>query len=124
MSPHHESPISPEHKKYKVGVLGATGTVGQRFITLLAVHPFFVIDALGASARSSGKPYHQAVSWKQTTRIPSNVRDIVVKECKPEHFKGCAIVFSGLDAEVAGEIGEKSHVNVSVGIELTDSSMM
>ncbi|KIM57951.1 hypothetical protein SCLCIDRAFT_1219003 [Scleroderma citrinum Foug A] len=93
-----------EEKKAKVGVLGATGTVGQRFITLLADHPWFIIHALGASPRSAGKPYAKAANWKQATRIPSIVREMIVHECKPEHFKDCAIVFSGLDADVAGDI--------------------
>ena len=92
-------------RQYKVGVLGATGTVGQRFIALLAEHPFFVIHALGASARSAGKPYNKAVNWKQTQPIPSAVREMIVHECKPEHFQECAVVFSGLDADVAGDIG-------------------
>jgi len=96
-----------EEKKAKVGVLGATGTVGQRFITLLADHPWFTIQALGASPRSAGKPYAKAANWKQTTRIPPIVREMIVHECKPEHFKDCVIVFSGLDADVAGEIGER-----------------
>jgi len=93
-------------RQIKVGILGATGTVGQRFITLLAVHPFFVIEALGASARSAGKPYCKAVNWKQTTPIPASVLQMVVQECKPEHFADCVVVFSGLDADAAGEIGE------------------
>lgn len=90
-----------------VGVLGATGTVGQRFIKLLAVHPFFRIIALGASQRSAGQPFYKAVAgrWKQVTPIPASIRDIVVQECIPEHFSSCAIVFSGLDADVAGDIG-------------------
>ncbi|KJA13076.1 hypothetical protein HYPSUDRAFT_50019 [Hypholoma sublateritium FD-334 SS-4] len=87
-----------------VGVLGATGTVGQRFVTLLAVHPWFVLHALGASPRSAGRPYAQAVNWKQTTPIPAAVRDVVVRECVPEAFRECTIVFSGLDADVAGDI--------------------
>ena len=95
-----------EARKFKVGVLGATGTVGQRFIALLAEHPFFIIHALGASARSAGKPYSKAVNWKQTQPIPSVVRDMVVQECKPDLFKDCAVVFSGLDADVAGDIGK------------------
>lgn len=95
-----------EAKKYKVGVLGATGTVGQRFIVLLAEHPYFVIHALGASQRSAGKPYAKAATWKQVKPIPSAVRDMVVHECKPEHFADCSVVFSGLDADVAGDIGE------------------
>ncbi|KAI0355464.1 aspartate-semialdehyde dehydrogenase [Trametes cingulata] len=91
-------------RQYKVGVLGATGTVGQRFIALLAEHPFFVIHALGASQRSAGKPYNKAVNWKQTQPIPHAVREMIVQECKPEHFQDCAVVFSGLDADVAGDI--------------------
>ncbi|KAF9035907.1 aspartate-semialdehyde dehydrogenase [Panaeolus papilionaceus] len=87
-----------------VGVLGATGTVGQRFLVLLSAHPWFVVHALGASPRSAGKCYADAVKWKQTTPIPSEYRDIKVTECKPEHFEGCKIVFSGLDADVAGSI--------------------
>jgi aspartate-semialdehyde dehydrogenase len=90
----------------KVGVLGATGTVGQRFITLLADHPWFIIHALGASSRSAGKLYPQAVNWKQTSQIPAVVRTLVVQKCVPENFADCAVIFSGLDADVAGEIGE------------------
>ncbi|KAI0787069.1 aspartate-semialdehyde dehydrogenase [Irpex lacteus] len=93
-----------EGKKIKVGVLGATGTVGQRFILLLSEHPWFVLHALGASPRSAGKPYSKVVAWKQVRSIPSAVRDLVVKECKPEHFSECSVVFSGLDADVAGNI--------------------
>lgn len=88
-----------------VGVLGATGTVGQRFIVLLAAHPFFVIHALGASARSAGKPYAKAATWKQPVPIPAAVREMSVNECDPKHFADCSVVFSGLDAEVAGDIG-------------------
>ncbi|KAF5367366.1 hypothetical protein D9758_003735 [Tetrapyrgos nigripes] len=90
--------------KIKVGVLGATGTVGQRFIVLLSTHPWFVIDSLGASARSAGKSYKDAVKWKQVTPIPSVTANLIVKECLPEHFSDCQIVFSGLDADVAGDI--------------------
>ncbi|KAF9004313.1 aspartate-semialdehyde dehydrogenase [Cyathus striatus] len=77
-----------------VGVLGATGTVGQRFITLLAVHP------------CAGKKYKEAVTWKQVNRIPSGVGEMIVRKCEPEEFTECKIVFSGLDADVAGDIAE------------------
>ena len=77
--------------KINVGVLGATGTVGQRFIVLLSAHPWFKLHALGASPRSAGKPYHLAVTWKQATPIPSAVKDIKVQECKPEGFLDCKI---------------------------------
>ncbi|KAF8967459.1 aspartate-semialdehyde dehydrogenase [Flammula alnicola] len=85
-----QHPTSP----IPVGVLGATGTVGQRFITLLSGHPWFVVHALGASPRSAGRT---------TTPIPASARDIVVSECKAEAFEECKVVFSGLDADVAGE---------------------
>jgi hypothetical protein len=91
--------------KINVGILGATGTVGQRFIVLISSHPWFKIHALGASPRSAGKPYARAVTWKQSTSIPSAVRELIVQECKPEPFADCKIVFSGLDADVAGDIG-------------------
>ncbi|OSX59549.1 hypothetical protein POSPLADRAFT_1048861 [Postia placenta MAD-698-R-SB12] len=95
-----------DFRKINVGVLGATGTVGQRFITLLADHPFFILHALGASQRSAGKPYPAAVTWKQTKPVPAVVRNLVVRECKPEFFTECEIIFSGLDADVAGPIEE------------------
>ena len=90
----------------KVGILGATGTVGQRFIVLLEHHPFFKIYALGASSKSAGKAYDSVVKWKQVVPIPPSVKGKVVKECVPAEFQGCSIVFSGLDSDVAGEIGK------------------
>ena len=67
-------------KKYKVGVVGATGMVGQRFITLLAEHPWFELTALAASARSAGKPYQEVVGgrWQMPTPMPEKVKDMVV----------------------------------------------
>lgn len=89
----------------KAGVLGATGSVGQRFILLLADHPEFQLHALGASSRSAGKEYKDAVSWKQTDLMPEIAKKIKVSECKPEGaFAECDIVFSGLDSDYAGEI--------------------
>ncbi|KAA1114901.1 hypothetical protein PGT21_026833 [Puccinia graminis f. sp. tritici] len=87
-----------------VGVLGATGTVGQRFIVLLSKHPNFKLIQLGASSRSAGKAYSNIVRWKQAVPVPEIVKDLVVQECNPEHFMDCDIIFSGLDADVAGEI--------------------
>ena len=67
-------------KKLKAGIIGATGMVGQRFITLVADHPFFEITALAASASSAGKPYKDAVAgrWNMKTAIPANVADMTV----------------------------------------------
>ncbi|OBA22510.1 aspartate-semialdehyde dehydrogenase [Metschnikowia bicuspidata var. bicuspidata NRRL YB-4993] len=89
----------------KVGVLGATGSVGQRFTLLLDSHPDFELYALGASARSAGKPYKDAVTWKQTNLMPEFAKNIPVEQCTPEgRFAECEIVFSGLDSDVAGDI--------------------
>ena len=67
-------------KKLRVGVLGATGMVGQRFITLLENHPWYEIKALAASPRSAGKTYEEAVGgrWKMQTPMPESVKNMVV----------------------------------------------
>lgn len=88
----------------QTGVLGATGSVGQRFILLLAKHPSLVLHAIGASSRSAGKPYKDAVRWKQASPM-GRVADMVVRECKAGEFADCDVVFSGLDSDVAGDIG-------------------
>ncbi len=90
--------------KIPVGVLGATGAVGQKFIKLLEDHPWFEVTEVAASERNSGKVYAEAVSWKQVTPIPKSVRPLEVRPCTPE--LKCRIVFSGLDASVAGQIEE------------------
>ena len=67
-------------EKMKVGVVGATGMVGQRFLTLLDNHPYFEVVALAASARSAGKIYREAVGerWKMKTEMPAKYADMVV----------------------------------------------
>src|SRR4029079_16556350 len=91
-------------KKYRVGILGATGTVGQRFIQLLEDHPQFEISALAASDRSAGKPFAEACAWKLAGSIPEYVRDIAVQPIKPP--LDCDIVFSSLPSSVARETEE------------------
>lgn len=97
----------------KAGVLGATGSVGQRFILLLSQHPQFELAAIGASARSAGKKYIDACVWKQTELMPESAYDLVVSECKADAFKDCDVVFSGLDADFAGDI-EKEFVDAGL----------
>ncbi len=87
-----------------VGVLGATGTVGQKFIKLLEGHPWFEIAELAASEKSAGRPYEEVAAWKQTTPIPEGARRLGLRPCVPD--LKCRIVFSGLDAAVAGPIEE------------------
>lgn len=91
-------------KKYRVGILGATGTVGQRFIQLLQGHPQFDITALAASDRSAGKTYGEACAWKLSGSIPESVRDFVVQPIEPP--LNCDIVFSSLPSSVARETEE------------------
>ena len=91
------------------GVLGATGSVGQRFILLLALHPHFTLHALGASSRSAGKKYKDAVRWKQNVPMSKELGELVVQGCKSEDFQDCDLIFSGLDSDVAGDIGMVQH---------------
>ena len=67
-------------KNYKVGIIGATGMVGQRFALLLADHPWFKVTALAASSRSAGKTYTEAVGsrWAMTAPMPENLKDMTV----------------------------------------------
>ncbi|KAK9474487.1 uncharacterized protein V1510DRAFT_411183 [Dipodascopsis tothii] len=88
----------------KVGVLGATGSVGQKFILLLSEHPDFELYKLGASSRSAGKKFADAVKWRQTATIPAKAQPLVVVECVASEFKDCDVVFSGLDSDVAGDV--------------------
>lgn len=89
-------------KKIPVGILGATGSVGQKFVQLLANHPWFEITALAASERSSGKLYKDAVNWLIPEAIPHKIAHMKVDLCQPT--LPCSIVFSGLDSSVAGEV--------------------
>lgn len=82
---------------------------------LLADHPDFDLAVLGASSRSAGKKYVDAAEWKQASLLPTKVADMIVKECTPENFKECDVVFSGLDADYAGDI-EKAFVDAGLVI--------
>jgi aspartate-semialdehyde dehydrogenase len=90
--------------KISVGVLGATGAVGQKFIKLLENHPWFELTEIAASDRSAGKAYKDATTWRQYTPIPESIKNNVVKPCEPG--LDCRVVFSGLDSSVAGEVEE------------------
>ena len=69
-------------KKYNVGIIGATGMVGQRFATILADHPWFNVTLLAASARSAGKTYEEAVGerWRITDPMPEKLKSLVIKD--------------------------------------------
>ena len=74
-------------------------------MVLLKDHPTLVLHAIGASSRSAGKKYKDAARWKQAAPMGTTVADMVVRECKASEFSDCDVVFSGLDSDVAGEIG-------------------
>ncbi len=88
-----------------VAVLGATGTVGQKFVRLLANHPWFDLVAVAASAQSTGRPYGEVVRWRESTPLPRRFADLVLKRCEPP--LDARVVFSALDAEVAGDIEQQ-----------------
>ncbi len=89
-------------KKLPVGILGATGMVGQRFIQLLEHHPWFEVSWLAASDRSADKPYGEAVKWRMKTPLPRNIAEMKVSPAAP---KGAPkIVFAALDADIAREL--------------------
>ena len=88
--------------KMRVGILGATGTVGQRFLQLLEHHPQFTVTALAASDRSQGRPYAEACAWRLPGAVPDAVRGLVVQA--PEPPLDCDVVFSSLPSDVAGPV--------------------
>ena len=91
-------------RRIPAAILGATGTVGQRFIDLLAAHPWFRVVEVMASDQSAGKTYEEAVGsrWKLSSSIPDAARRLKVK--KPGDRLTARILFSSLDASVAGEV--------------------
>src|SRR3954464_3557220 len=99
----------------EVGILGATGMVGQQFVALLAQHPWFRVTWLGASQRSEGKAYRDAGAWRLSSPLPDEVAKLGVEAATPG--RAPKLVFSGLDSSVAGEIekafAEAGHVIVS-----------
>jgi len=101
--------------KIEVGVLGATGMVGQNFIKFLQGHPWFQITWLGASDRSVGKRYTEVTAWRLSGEMPEAVRDLMVEECRPGNAP--RLLFSAMDASVATEIerafAEAGHFVVS-----------
>jgi aspartate-semialdehyde dehydrogenase len=102
-------------QKIPVGVLGATGAVGQRFVELLADHPWFEVIEVAASDRSAGKPYREACTWRLATPMPKRTGDLTVVTTEAA-FKS-KLLFSGLDSSVAGEVestlASKGHAVVS-----------
>ncbi len=91
--------------KYEIGILGATGMVGQRFIQLLESHPWFDVVWLAASDRSSGKPYGEAAKWRLDTPLPERIARMTISPAEPEGAP--KIIFAALDAAIAREMEPK-----------------
>jgi aspartate-semialdehyde dehydrogenase len=101
--------------KIEVGILGATGTVGQRFLQLLEDHPWFTATWLAASDRSVGKPYREAMSWQLEGAPPADAAGRTVEECVPG--RGPRVVFSSMASNLAGDIerdfAQAGHIVIS-----------
>ena len=95
-------------KQIKVGILGATGQVGQKFIELLNEHPYFVVTALVASDRHEGGLYKDVVKWNMPNPLPKQIGDLPVLNTRDA--LDCDLLFSALDAQVAEEI-ELAYAN-------------
>ncbi|HMH79295.1 MAG TPA: aspartate-semialdehyde dehydrogenase [Candidatus Acidoferrum sp.] len=104
MSPAENLENSALRRKFRAGILGATGTVGQRLVHLLADHPWFELTEVAASERSFGKKYCEAVNWHLDTPIPPAAANLMVKNLEPS--LDCDFVFSALDSCVAGTAEE------------------
>jgi aspartate-semialdehyde dehydrogenase len=96
-------------ERRNVGILGATGMVGQRFIQLLANHPWFNITWLAASDRSAGKTYAEACNWKLDTPLPAHIAQMTLQPNLPEFAAGelPRIIFAALDADIARQLEPK-----------------
>ena len=100
-------------EKIRVGVLGATGAVGQRFVELLADHPWFKLTALAASDSSAGRPYGDACRWLLSSDMPSHMADMIVHETTPTI--DCDLVFSALPGSLAGPV-EENFASAGYGV--------
>jgi len=102
-------------KKIPVGILGATGVVGQRFIQMLEYHPWFEVAWLAASDRSEGKTYGEAARWRLKTAMPAKVAAMKVSPATPESAP--KIIFAALDSAIAAEMeprfAEAGHAVIS-----------
>ncbi|MFY9852576.1 MAG: aspartate-semialdehyde dehydrogenase, partial [Terracidiphilus sp.] len=88
--------------KYPIGILGATGMVGQRFIQLLERHPWFEVAWLAASDRSSGKKYGEAAKWRLDTPLPERIANMTIAPAEPNGAP--KIIFAALDAAIARDL--------------------
>ncbi|MEN6369144.1 MAG: aspartate-semialdehyde dehydrogenase [Thermotogota bacterium] len=108
-------------KRIQVGILGATGTVGQGFVRLLAGHPWFEVAAVAASERSAGKSFGEACRWRLSAPLPDRVGRLPVLPLDPRGMAGIPLVFSALPADVACDV-EPSFVAEGFAVSSNASS--
>ena len=101
-------------EKLKVGILGGTGMVGQRFIALLENHPWFEVTTIAASPRSAGRSYEEAVGdrWKMDTPMPEAVKKIVVK-----NVNEATVAVTGYQGKGKVIVIIKEHADNNVGVD-------
>jgi aspartate-semialdehyde dehydrogenase len=104
-----------------VGVLGATGVVGQRFVQLLANHPWFSLSTITASDHSTDKTYGSVVNWRLDSLFPESTRNLVVSPTTVDAVKNCDIVFSALPANIATTL-ESDIADAGIGVFSNASS--
>ncbi len=102
-------------ERYRAGVLGATGMVGQNLLRLLDGHPWFQVVGLAASPRSVGKSYGEATGWCLAGDPPAGIGDQQVRPCEATAFDDCDLVFSGLDSATAREV-EPSFADAGMAV--------
>ncbi|HOF84843.1 MAG TPA: aspartate-semialdehyde dehydrogenase [Treponemataceae bacterium] len=112
--------------KIPVGILGATGAVGQNYINLLQDHPWFEVTYVAASPRSAGKRYREVVAtrWLLGANIPAGVADLMIEDANiPEKAKGkCRFVFSALELESKDAIKELENAYAALGIPVVSNA--
>lgn len=118
--------MQPPIKKFRVGILGATGMVGQRYIQLLENHPWFEVTCVAASVRSSGKQYEQTIvdRWHMNTPIPEKIRTLPVLNCMAieEVQQSCDFVFSALELETKEELQRLEERYASAGMPVVSNA--
>jgi aspartate-semialdehyde dehydrogenase len=100
-------------ERIRVGVLGASGLVGQRIVGLLLDHPWFEVAALGGSERAAGRPYGEL--WDGGPALPPDLAGLLVQPTEPAAFGGCAVVFSALPADTARTV-EPAFAAAGIGV--------
>jgi len=96
--------MNAPQRALRVGILGATGMVGQRLVERVAGHPWLRLVALAASERSAGKPYGEAVRWSLSEDPPPESLALRLRPCRAEDLADCELILSGLDASVARDV--------------------